>query len=36
MGSLDGSFDGYIGVKLEGLFLGGSLGYNDGKVLGSD
>ena len=31
---LDGSFDGYNVGKFEGLLLGGSLGYTDGKVLG--
>ena len=34
--SLDGYFDGSNDGKLECLFLGGSLGYTDGKVLGSD
>ena len=34
MGYLDGSFDGSNDVKLEGLLLGDSLVYNDGKVLG--
>ena len=36
LGSLDGSFDGSNGSKIEGLFLGGSLGSTDGEVLGSD
>ena len=34
--SLDVSFDGSNYVKLEGLFLGDSLGCPNGKVLGSD
>ena len=36
MGSLYGSTDYSNDGKLEGLFLGGSLGYTDGKVLYSD
>ena len=32
---LDESFDGYNEGKLEGLFLGDSLGSTNGKVLGS-
>ena len=36
LGSIYGSFDGSNDGKLEGLFLGGSGKYNDGKVLGSD
>ena len=34
--SLDGSFDGYNGGKCEGLFIGGSLGYTDNKLVGTD
>ena len=33
---LDGSFGGSNDDKFEGLFLGGSLGFADGKVLGYD
>ena len=33
LGFLDGSFDGYNDCKLEGLLLGYSLEYTDGKVL---
>ena len=33
---LDGSIDGSNYGKFEGLFLGGSLGSTDGKVLSSD
>ena len=36
MESLDGSFDGSNYGNLEGLLLGDSLGFTDGKVLGSD
>ena len=36
MGSLDGSFDVSNDENLEGLLLRGSVGYTDGKVLGSD
>ena len=36
MGSLDISFDGSNDDKLEGLLLGGSLGYIDVKVLITD
>ena len=36
LGSLDGPFDGYNDVKLEGLLIGDSRVYNDGKVHGSD
>ena len=36
LGSLDASFDGSDSGKLEWLLLGGSLGYTDGKALGSD
>ena len=36
LGSLDGSFDGFNYGKPEGLLLGDSLGYNNGKVLCSD
>ena len=36
LGSVDGSFDGSNDGNLEGLFLGGSLGYTDGKLIGSD
>ena len=35
LSSLDGSFDGSNDVNLECLFLGESLGCNDGKVIGS-
>ena len=34
--SLDVFFDGSNDGKLEALFLGGSLVYTDGKLLGSD
>ena len=34
--SLDGSFDSSNNGKLEGLFLGDSMGFTDGKVIGSD
>ena len=34
--SLDGSFDVFNDGKLEGLLLGGSLGYTGSKFLGSD
>ena len=34
--SLNGSFDGSNYNKLEVLLLGGSMGYTDGKVIGSD
>ena len=34
MGSLDGSLDGSNDGNLEGLFLGGSMVYNDSKVIG--
>ena len=34
--SLDGSFDVSNDDKLEVLFLGGSLGSNDGKFIGYD
>ena len=33
---LDGSFNGYNDINIEGLLLGGSLGYTDGKVIVSD
>ena len=36
LGSLDGSSDGLNDVKLEGIFLGDSLGSTDGKVVGSN
>ena len=36
MGSLYESFDGSNDCKLEGLFIGGSLGSTHGKVIGSD
>ena len=36
LGCVDGLFDSSNDVKLEVLLLVGSLGYNDGKVLGSD
>ena len=36
LGSLDGYLDGYNYGNLEGLFVGGSLGYIDDKVIGSD
>ena len=36
LGSLYGSLDGSNDGKLEGLLRGGSLGYTNGKVLGSD
>ena len=36
IGSLDGSFDGSNDVRLGVLFLEDSLGYIDGRVLGSD
>ena len=36
LGSLDEPFDGSNYGKLEGLLLGDSLVYNDGKVIGSD
>ena len=36
LGPLDGSFGGSNDDKFEGLFLGGSLGFADGKVLGYD
>ena len=36
MGSLDGPFDGCNVGKLEDWVLGDSLGYTDGKMLGSD
>ena len=36
LGSLDGSLDGFNDDKLEGLLIEGSLGYNHGKVIGSD
>ena len=36
MSYLDRSFDGSNDRKLEGLLIGGSLGYTYGKVLGSD
>ena len=36
LGYLDESFDGSNDVNLEGLFLGCSLGYTDGKMLGYD
>ena len=35
LGYLDGSLDGYNNENIEGLSLGGSLEYTDGKVLGS-
>ena len=36
LGFLDEYFDCYNDVRLEGLFLGDSLVYNDGKVFGYD
>ena len=36
LGYLYGSFDGSNDVKLEGLFIGGSLVSTDGKFIGSD
>ena len=36
LGSLHISLDGYDDCKLEGLLLGDSLEYTDGKVRGSD
>ena len=36
LGSLDGSFDGSNGGKLERLLLRDSLGFTDGKMYGSD
>ena len=36
LGSLFGSFDGSNDGNLEGIFLGGSLLFYDGKVFGSD
>ena len=36
VGSVDGSLDYSNGGKLEGLFLGDSLVYTDGKVISSD
>ena len=36
MVSLDGSFNGSNDGKLECLLLGGSLGLNDGNVIGSN
>ena len=36
LSSLDESFDSSDDSNLESLFLGGSLGYTDGKLLGSD
>ena len=35
LGSLDGSLDRSYYVNIQGLLLVGSLGYTDGKVLGS-
>ena len=36
MGSLDVSLDGYIGGKIESLFIGVSLGSTDGELFISD
>ena len=36
MVSVDGSFDGYNGGKLEDLFIGDSLGSSDDNVIGSE
>ena len=36
MVSLDGYYEGYNDVKLEGLLLGGSLVPTDGYVIGSE
>ena len=35
MVSLDGFFDGFNDVKFEGLLIGGSFAYTDGKVIAS-
>ena len=36
LGSLDGSLDGSNDGNIEGLFIGGSLRYTDGKVIDSN